>query len=112
MPKKKKTPEEIVKEEVCQWLTDNKYFFWITYNGAVYDRKSKSYRKPSRWHRRGVCDILGITKDGRPLGIELKAPESYRVSKEQKEFISIFNELGGLAFVAKSVDDVKKRLLT
>ena len=52
----------------------------------------------------GVPDILGIWQ-GRMLGIEIKAPNG-RVSEHQQRFIDSINREGGLAFVARSIDDV------
>ena len=52
----------------------------------------------------GIPDIIGCFK-GRFIGIEVKAPNGV-VSDYQKEFIDRINEAGGLAFVARSVDDV------
>lgn len=53
---------------------------------------------------RGMPDILGIWK-GRMLGIEVKT-ETGRVSDDQRKFIDRINSEGGIAFVARSVDDV------
>ena len=52
----------------------------------------------------GVSDIIGIHK-GRMIAIELKAPKG-TVSPAQEEFIRRINEAGGLAFVARTLDDV------
>lgn len=52
----------------------------------------------------GVPDILGIWQ-GRMLGIEVKAPKG-RLSESQHRFIDSINREGGLAFVARSIDDV------
>lgn len=64
----------------------------------------------------GVPDIVGITKDGRFLGIEVKTKNG-RLSPHQEQFIKRINDAGGVAFVARSVEDVieqlglKKRML-
>lgn len=52
----------------------------------------------------GVPDIIGVWK-GRMLGIEIKSP-SGKVTDAQQAFINRINHEGGLAFVARSVDDV------
>ncbi len=59
---------------------------------------------------KGVPDILGVLPDGRFLGIEVKSPQGF-CSKEQIEFIEQASFFGGIAFVAKSLDDVKARLV-
>ena len=57
---------------------------------------------------KGVPDILGCYK-GRLIGIEVKTPRGV-VSGDQERFIKNLNEAGGLAFVARSVEDVIKGL--
>ena len=54
---------------------------------------------------RGCPDILGITIDGRFLGIETKrAGGSIRV--EQQQFIDLINRNGGIGCITQSVEDV------
>lgn len=56
-------------------------------------------------------DILGIMPSGKLLAIEVKTP-SGRVSEGQQDFINMVNSHGGVAFVARSVqeavDNIKK----
>ncbi len=52
----------------------------------------------------GISDIIGCYR-GRMIAIELKAPKG-TLSPAQEEFIRQINEAGGLAFVARSIDDV------
>ena len=52
----------------------------------------------------GVSDIIGCY-NGRMIAIELKAPKGV-VSDAQQAFIDRINEAGGIAFVARSLDDV------
>lgn len=56
----------------------------------------------------GCSDILGIYK-GKFLGIEVKT-KSGKLSERQALFIEQINMEGGLAFVARSVDDVIQEL--
>jgi len=56
----------------------------------------------------GCPDILGIYK-GKFLGIEVKT-KSGKLSERQALFIESINMEGGIAFVARSVDDVMERL--
>ena len=64
----------------------------------------------------GLPDITGCLKDGRGFWIEVKTDKG-RLSPHQERFIQNINDAGGLAFVARSVDDVidkldlKKRML-
>lgn len=56
----------------------------------------------------GVPDIVGILKGGRFLGIEVKT-EKGQLNNNQSQWINAINSYGGLAFVARSVDDVIKQ---
>ena len=56
---------------------------------------------------RGTPDILGYTKDGHFLAIEVKR-KGGTVSTEQQEFIDGVNRAGGIGLVAYSLDDVIK----
>jgi Holliday junction resolvase len=53
---------------------------------------------------KGVADILGCY-GGRMLAIEVKTDRG-RLSDDQQRFLDNVNAAGGIAFVAKSVDDV------
>lgn len=53
---------------------------------------------------RGVADILGCW-EGRMLAIEVKRPGG-KVTDDQEKFLKKVAENGGIAFVARSVDDV------
>ena len=52
----------------------------------------------------GVADIIGCYK-GRMIAIELKSPTG-KPTPEQERFIQNVNEAGGIAFVARSIDEV------
>ena len=57
----------------------------------------------------GSCDILGICRGGRFLGIEVKTG-SGRLRKEQEAFRDMIQRFGGLYILARSLEDVKKGL--
>ena len=57
----------------------------------------------------GLPDITGVLKDGRGFWIEVKTDKG-RLSPHQERFIANINDAGGLAFVARSVDDVIEKL--
>jgi hypothetical protein len=61
--------------------------------------------------RRGVTDILGIMPDGtgRLLAIEAKTLTG-KLSEEQRAFLDDVNRAGGVACVARSLDDVAAML--
>ena len=56
----------------------------------------------------GVPDVL-VSLDGRFIGVEVKTDKGV-VSKMQEYHINKIKVSGGHAFVARSVDDVKKEL--
>jgi hypothetical protein len=52
----------------------------------------------------GSSDIVGIAPDGRFLAIEVKTPTG-RPTKEQLRFIAAVRNAGGIAGIARSVDE-------
>jgi hypothetical protein len=84
-------------------------YAWRNNNTGVFDPKSGQFRALGAYAIKGVADILGVLPDGKLLAIEVKTAKG-RVSKHQKAFISRVNKSGGLAFVARSVDEVKGKL--
>ena len=57
----------------------------------------------------GCPDVLGQLKDGRLLGIEVKA-ERGRLRPEQSIFLERIRDAGGVAFVARDCRDVLREL--
>ena len=57
---------------------------------------------------KGVSDIIGC-KDGRMFAIEIKT-QAGRVTPYQQRFLDRVNAAGGLAFVARSIEDVTYHL--
>lgn len=58
---------------------------------------------------KGMSDIMGILKTGRTLAIEVKN-RTRKVDPHQQQFLDDINAGGGLAFVARSLDDVIDKL--
>ena len=59
-------------------------------------------------HPKGISDIIGIWET-RFLAIEIKTKKG-RVSEHQEKFLEHVRRNGGIAFVARSIDDVIKGL--
>ena len=57
----------------------------------------------------GMSDILGMLKGGRLFAIECKS-RTGKIMPHQQDFLDLINSGGGLAFVARSVEDVTIRL--
>lgn len=58
---------------------------------------------------KGSADILGIMRGGRFLAIEVKTATG-RQSEHQKNFQNMIEAFGGVYILARSVEDVKRRL--
>jgi hypothetical protein len=54
---------------------------------------------------KGLSDIIGQLKDGRLLAVEVKRPGGMPTAA-QVEFLGLVDRSGGIAFVARSIDDV------
>lgn len=103
---KKKILEKDIQKLILEWLRWQKVFCWKMNNSAVYIKSKDRYMKSPL---RGVSDILGIINGGTFLAIEVKA-EKGKVSPEQQEFIDNITKNGGIAFVARCLEDVKLSL--
>lgn len=57
----------------------------------------------------GCPDVLGQLRDGRLLGVEVKAAKG-RLRPEQSVFLERINQSGGVAFVARDCRDVHREL--
>lgn len=97
-----KQSEKQIENSILCFLEFLGIFVWKNQTVGIWDPSKKIYRKSNnRFHRKGVPDILGIL-DGKLLAIEVKALKGV-VSPEQRVFITMINEQGGIAFVARSV---------
>lgn len=102
----KTQPEKILQKSILHFLQVKKFFVWENKTAATFNPNTG-------WRRfdglRGVSDLLGILPRGRFLAIEVKTGKG-RLTQAQKEFITEINERGGLAFVARSIEDVERGL--
>jgi len=94
------TPEGQIKKEICEWLEAHRIFFWVTQSVGIAGRKNNS-----RFAGKGVSDINAVI-NGRFVAIEIKAPGG-KVSDDQTEFQEKTRKAGGIAFVARSLTDVR-----
>lgn len=66
--------------------------------------------KVERASKSGIPDLI-VCIDGRFIGIEVKRPDSSRGATPLQELnIGYINQAGGLAFEARSVEEVKEYL--
>ena len=75
---------------------------------GTFDPTTKRFRRPSKYYKLGVADILGIYK-GKPLAIEVKS-EKGRLSIHQKIFLQQFQNHGGIAIIARSIEELEQKL--
>ena len=104
------TPETLVRRQVCAWLTARGYLVFLHDSVGIFDPVKRSYRaNRDPYRRKGVSDILGLTKSGKLLAVEVKANKG-RPSPEQKQFVADVRARGGFACIAWSVEEVKTAL--
>lgn len=103
------TPEKIIENQILNFLHKIGVFCWKNQSTGIFDPIKKVYRKSkNRHHMNGTADILGII-EGKFLAIEVKS-EKGRLSPEQRVFITRINQEGGVAFVAREVNQVAREL--
>lgn len=66
-------------------------------------------RRFVRFGWRGCPDVIGQLRDGRLLGVEVKAPAG-RLRPAQAVFLARIRDSGGVAFVARDLRDVRAHL--
>lgn len=100
--------EKEIENQILHWLAIHDIFSWKVKTVGTFDTKLGRFRKGANNYMKGVSDILGIYKQ-RPLAIEVKSKIG-KLSLHQKIFLERFANHGGIALVARSVDDVIKGL--
>lgn len=106
---RKPVSELFIRNQICSYLFYRKIFVFIHDSVGIFDEKKKVYRKnTSPYRRRGVADLLGIYR-GRFLAIEVKSAKG-NLSEHQVEFLDQVRAAGGIGFVARSIEDVKRQL--
>lgn len=106
----KRNETDIVKG-ILEYLNYSGIFSFRVNTVGVWDDSKKTYRRPGKFTLKGTSDILGVLKDGRMLAIEVKTDKG-KLTDDQKAFLYRVNKQGGLAFVARSIDEVKLKLGT
>lgn len=110
MSKQKQLPESVIESQIFHYLRGRGVLCFKSIQAGFFDPVRKVFRKQaSPYFRKGVSDCLGLLPDGRFLAIEIKARYG-KVSPEQQRFIDDVNNSGGVAFVARSVQDVVDKL--
>jgi hypothetical protein len=99
-------PEKAIENHILRWLNMSGIFAWKNQSVGIFDPVKKIYRRSNNpFHIKGVSDVLGILPDGKLLAIEVKS-KTGKPSPEQIQFIEKIKASGGVAFVARSLDEV------
>jgi hypothetical protein len=113
MRMKPKPPlESVIQAKILDWLKAQGYFCWRSNNAPIFDPKRKAFRAAGKYAPKGLPDICGIlqrtdgTYQGRAFFIEVKRPGG-KLRPDQAAFMDQANELGALAFMATSLDEVQ-----
>lgn len=102
--------EKHLQTLLLNYLRSKSIFCWTNQTTGIFDKTKGIYRKnKSRHFVKGVSDILGVLPDGKFLAIEVKS-KTGRASVEQLRFINTINSQNGIAFIARSIDDINKHL--
>ena len=95
------TEEGAVVQACLEYLKIYGAFVWRNNTGALKDKRER----PVFFGKPGSSDILGLLPGGRFLAVECKSQKG-KLSEKQKDFLAEVERLGGMAIVARSVDDV------
>lgn len=100
--------EKQIENQILGFLKSRRILAFKIKSVGTYDPALKKFRAASPWYRKGVSDILGIYQN-KFMAIEVKSSKG-KLSIEQRQFIDEVKENGGIAFVARSVEDVQEKL--
>lgn len=96
--------EHEIQHTILDYLNKAGHFCWRNNTGAV----GSIYKGKQRFFRfgfRGSADILGISKLGRMIAIEVKR-KGGKATDDQINFLENIRTRGGHAFVADCLEDV------
>lgn len=99
--------ESQIQKAILQYLQIKGVFCFVNKTTGTFDPVRKSFRANTT--HKGVSDILGIYQ-GRFLAVEVKS-KTGRPTPEQTKFIEDVNNEGGIAFIARGIEDIERMLL-
>lgn len=101
--------EKQVQDTILEWLNlQPRTFAWRQNSGKFLIQHPSGKKYMVVVGTKGMCDIIASWK-GRFLAIEVKSFIG-KLSDEQRDFIEMINDRGGISFVAHSLDEVIKTL--
>lgn len=104
--RKNDRPEAAALREVLKALETHSAVAWCERMNSGAFRIGKRF---VRFGWKGCPDVLGQLKDGRLLGVEVKAAAG-KLRPEQAIFLERIRLAGGMAFVARDSRDVSREL--
>lgn len=107
---KRQKPEREIQNDILEWLTAQGIFCWRNNSTGLFDASSGTFRRKGKYQRLGISDILGVIH-GTLFAIEVKTAKG-KLSDYQKQFLDDVSLNGGVAIVARSIEDVENKLLT
>lgn len=105
----RKQLEQDILKQCLQWLALKGFFCWRSNVGARAITQPNGSRTFVRFGLKGSSDILGLTRQGQFLAIEVKR-KGNKPTPEQEAFLSSIRKSGGLAFVVTSVEELEKAM--
>jgi len=106
LERKNAKPEAAALKEILPALTAHPAVAWCKRMNSGAVRIGKRF---VRFGWKGCPDVLGQLKDGRLLGVEVKAAKG-KLRPEQAVFLERIRRAGGVAFVARDCRDVMREL--
>ena len=91
-----KLTEKQIQNQILSYLRALGIYCWKHWQGPMSPVK-------------GIADIIGVTKDGRFIAIEVKG-ENGKASIEQQHFLHIINSCNGIALLVRSVNEVMEKI--
>lgn len=106
-----KPTERQITHSIIEYLNYQGYFCWRENVGAMELPNKNGTTRMVKFGKAGISDIIGLSKKGRFIAVEVKRPETMkRVTPAQDSFLQMIRDYGGIGIVASSVEDVQKQL--
>tara|TARA_R110000868_G_scaffold242882_4_gene498489 strand:+ start:1848 stop:2333 length:486 start_codon:yes stop_codon:yes gene_type:complete len=102
----RKQNENSLQRDIVEYLNERSGLGCIVSrikNTGTYDPVRKCFRKNQT--EKGIPDIIGCSKDGKAIFIEVKMGEHAQISKEQLEYLKARAEKGAIVGFAHSLSD-------
>lgn len=103
----KKKLEKDIQREICDWLAIRGFFFWRQNTIPVYEKGH--FRALPKYTPRGLPDIL-ILSNTKLIGLEVKVPDYWKFTVDQKAIKEKFLTNGGYYSVVTSLEEARAYL--